>query len=220
MEQWGCAGAPPVCPDTRTSREGVMTTRRPARWPAPLVALALCAAPLPAQTSPEAGKAPDRATPPARAQPEFPAPATVLDPNLAPISLAAALQLAGVQNPELLLARERITEAAALRQLAAAQFLPSINVGTNLDLHTGPLQASTGTILKVNRGSLYLGLGSGAVGTGTVTIPGVFWNANLAEAITGALVTRQVVRQREFAAAATGNDVLLRVATAYLELLR
>ena len=63
---------------------------------------------------------------------------------MSPIDLAAALQLAGVQNPEILLARERVEEAVALRQFAAAQILPTINAGTNFDSHNGPLQRSTG----------------------------------------------------------------------------
>jgi outer membrane protein TolC len=128
--------------------------------------------------------------------------------------------LAGVGNPEILLARERVTEAAALRQLAAAQFLPSINAGTNFDAHTGPLQQANGNILKVNRSSLYAGLGSNAVAAGSVNIPGIVWNANLSDVLFTALISRQVVRQRQFEAAAVNNDVLLRVATGYLDLLR
>jgi outer membrane protein TolC len=104
--------------------------------------------------------------------------------------------------------------------LAAAQLLPTINVGTNYDDHTGPLQRSTGVITKVNRSALYLGLGASAVGAGTVTIPGIVWNGNVSEVIFGGLVARQVVGQRQFASAAVRNDVLLRVAAGYLELLR
>src|SRR5262245_2597898 len=102
-------------------------------------------------------------------EPELPPPPrTLLEAPCMPIDLASALKLAGVQNPEILLARERVIEADAERQLAAARFLPSINAGTNFDAHTGPLQRSNGTILKVNRESLYLGLGANAVGAGTV----------------------------------------------------
>ena len=50
-----------------------------------------------------------------------------------------------------------MTEAAAVRQLAAAQILPSLNAGLNFDVHTGPLQQASGNILKVNRDALYLG---------------------------------------------------------------
>ncbi len=152
---------------------------------------------------------------------ELPAPpASLLSNAASPIDLPSALRLGGVQNPEILLARERVVEADAVRQLAAAQILPTINAGGNVDNHTGPLQRAVGAIQKVNRGSLYLGLGANAVGAGTVNIPGLVLSGNISEGIFAALVTRQVVREREFASEAVRNDVLLRVAVGYLELLR
>ena len=87
-------------------------------------------------------------------------PASILKAEVQPIDLTTALNLAGVQNPELNIARTRILEAAALRQLAAAYFLPSINPGMNYDSHTGNLQQSDGNILSVNRSAVYVGAGS------------------------------------------------------------
>jgi outer membrane protein TolC len=136
------------------------------------------------------------------------------------IDLPSALRLAGAQNPEILLAWQRVDEAVAVRQLAAAQLLPSLNAGTSYDTHTGPLLRSNGQIIEENRGSLYFGAGAGAVGAGTVAVPGVVWAGNISEAIYANLVTRQRVAQQRLAAQAVRNDVLLRVATAYLELLR
>lgn len=136
------------------------------------------------------------------------------------IDLASALNLAGVRNPQILLARERVVEAAALRQLAAAQFLPSLHFGTSYDSHDGNLQQSTGNILNVNRSSLYLGAGASAVGSGTVTIPGVQWNLNISDTVFKALESRQFVRRRQFAQRATENAMLLRVGSAYLDLVR
>jgi outer membrane protein TolC len=146
------------------------------------------------------------------------APANQAGPEL--IDLSSALRLAGVQNPEILLAQQRVEAAAALRQLAAAQLLPSLNAGTSVDLHTGPLLRSNGTVIDENRGSMYLGAGAGPVGTGTVPVPGIVWTGNVSEAIYGNLTARQRVAQRQFAAQAVRNEVLLRVSTAYLELLR
>jgi outer membrane protein TolC len=137
-----------------------------------------------------------------------------------PIDLACALRLAGVQNPEILLARERVVEAVALRQLAAAQYLPSINAGSSLDHHLGTLQQSSGAITKLHRDALYVGLGAGAVGGGSVAIPGIAWNGNLSETYFRKLVAKQVVQQRAFESEAIRNDVLLRTAVAYTELLR
>jgi outer membrane protein TolC len=151
---------------------------------------------------------------------------TILPPETArgldeqPIDLPTALRLAHVDNPEIRLARERVREAVAQRQFAAAQFLPTLNVGTNFNHHLGALQQSTGQILTVNRDSLYLGLGAGAVGAGTVNIPGIVFSANVSEVWHNALISRQVVRQRAFDSDAVRNDMLLRVASAYLELLR
>jgi outer membrane protein TolC len=137
-----------------------------------------------------------------------------------PITLDAALGLAGVQNPEIRIARERVLESLALRQFAAAQFLPNLNAGVSVDHHVGTLQNSNGSILNVHRDSLYVGLGSNAVSSGTVTIPGIFWNVNLSEAAFRALASRQRVAQAEFASEAVRNEMLLRVAVAYLDLLR
>jgi outer membrane protein TolC len=153
-------------------------------------------------------------------RPLSPAPPALLGGPAEPIDLTSALRLAGVRNPDILLARELVSEAIARRQYAAAQILPSLNAGMNFDNHTGNLQRSTGEIIKVDRSSLYAGLGANAVGAGTVTIPGVVLAGNVSEGIVAALVTRQAVRGREFASAAVRNQVLLNVATAYLELLR
>src|SRR5262249_25681836 len=124
------------------------------------------------------------------------------------------------QNPEILLSEQTVEEAMALRQLAAAQLLPSLNAGTSIDLHTGPLLRSNGTIIDENRGSLYLGAGAGPVGAGTVPVPGIVWSGNASAVIYANLVARQRVVQQQYFAQAVRNDVLLRVAAAYLELMR
>jgi outer membrane protein TolC len=147
-------------------------------------------------------------------------PPSILKNELQPIDLTTALNLAGVQNPELNIARTRILEAAAERQLAAAYFLPSINSGLNYDTHTGNLQQSNGNILSVNRSALYIGAGSNAVAAGTVNIPGVFLAENIGAGIFAFLSSRQTVRQREFESIAVGNQVFLEVTWAYSELLR
>jgi outer membrane protein TolC len=196
-------------------------SRHPCWWAVPLVAAAFG---VPAAIGDEPPR--DR-TPPLPPPQKMPAPAqlpapppSLLGPGAKPIDLASALRLAGVQNPEILLAREQVAEAVALRQLAAVQFLPTLHGGMNYDDHSGNLQRSTGVIQRVDRSSLYAGLGANAVGAGTVQIPGVVLDGNLSEGIFGALAARQVVRQRRFASIAVRNDVLLQVASAYLELLR
>jgi outer membrane protein TolC len=136
------------------------------------------------------------------------------------IDLASALQLAGVQNPEIMLARERITEMAAIRQFAAAQILPNINGGMNFDSHSGALQQSNGHILNVARSALFVGAGANAIAAGSVSIPGVMWNQNLSQGMFTYLVARQSVRRAQFQSQAVRNETLKKVALAYVELLR
>lgn len=175
----------------------------------PLLSVSLAAPPAPEAIAPKPREAP---------QPIVLSESLLTGP-LKPIDLGSALHLAGVENPEILQARERVTEAAALRQLAAVQLLPTLNAGSNFNLHRGNLQQAAGNILKVNREALYLGLGAGAVGAGTVSIPGLVLSGNVSQLLFGNLVSRQRVRQREFESDAVLNAVLLRVAGAYLDLL-
>lgn len=197
------------------------TAPRPDFGPAPVPAR-----PRPDRATPRSGAAGAEATPPGpdtsvrTPRPLPPAAPTILDPNVQPIDLNTALRLAGVQNPDLLLARQRVVEADAFRILAAAQALPSINPGTNYDTHTGVLQQSNGNILSVNRSAVYVGAGSNAVAAGTVNIPGVLLTGNVGQGIFAYLTSRQVVRQREFATVAVRNQVFLAAAVGYAELLR
>ena len=177
--------------------EAIAQGDAPRRAPAPL------ATAVPGSVEPPAGTAP-----------------TLLGEPPRPIDLNTALRLAGVQNPDLNLARQRVVEADALRQLAAAQILPTINLGTNYDSHTGTLQQSNGNILSVQRDALYVGAGANAIAAGTVNIPGVFLGGNIAEGVYGYLISRQVVRRQAFASLAAQNQVFLQVATAYAELVR
>jgi outer membrane protein TolC len=149
-----------------------------------------------------------------------PPPETILQPGEFPIDLGSALRMGGAENPELLLARERIVEATAVRQLAAAQLLPNLNVGANFNLHRGALQQANGNILNVNRDSLYVGMGANAVGAGTVNIPGLNYNLNIGEGWYGYLISRQRVVTAEAVAIASRNEILLRVSLAYLALLQ
>ena len=149
-----------------------------------------------------------------------PPPGTILQPGEYPIELGTALQLAGVQNPELLLARQRVVEATAIRQLAAAQLLPNINAGTNYDTHNGPLQQANGNILNVNRNALFVGLGANAIAAGSVNIPGIYYNLNVGTTWFSILQARQLVARNAALSEAVKIDLLMRVCLAYSELLR
>jgi outer membrane protein TolC len=143
-----------------------------------------------------------------------------LTSNVTPIDLMSAFRLVGEQNPQVLIAQQRVIEALALRQLAAAQFLPTLNAGTSENSHRGVLQQSGGQILQVNRDSLYAGAGAFAVGGGTVNIPGVMLTGNVAVWIYDFLVAEQEVARRGFVSDTVSQDTLLAAAVGYVELLR
>jgi len=134
--------------------------------------------------------------------------------NVASIDLFSALRLVGEQNPQVLIAQQRVIEALALRQLAAAQFLPTLNAGSSVNSHRGVLQESGGQILQVNRDSLYAGAGAFAVGGGTVNIPGVVLTGNVAVWIYDFLVAEQEVDRRGFVSDTVAQDTSLAAAVA------
>jgi outer membrane protein TolC len=141
-----------------------------------------------------------------------------LEDEASPIDLATSLALAGAENPQILVAMQRTLAATARQQLAAAQALPNINIGSNFDLHRGVLQQASGNILNVNRDAMYVGTGAQAVAAGSVSIPGIQYNLNVGET----LFRYYEMQQRRDAAAhrvnAVRNQVLLNVSTAYVDL--
>ncbi len=185
--------------------------------PAPASPAPASAAPLPPEAAPASDRPPvlGSVPPPGAIRSR-----TVLRDEISPIDLATALRLADVQNPDVLIARQRVVEAVAVRQLTVAQLLPSLNGGASYNTHAGVLQQSNGNMLSVNRSSVYVGAGSLAVAAGTVAIPGVFLTGNTAEALFRILISKQVVRQTQFASLAARNQAFLRTCVAYCDLLQ
>ncbi len=136
-----------------------------------------------------------------------------------PLSLGASLALAGVENPVIGIAEQAVRVSQAELLQARVLLVPNINVGTNYDMHNGPLQASFGGIRKVDRQAVMYGLGAYSVAAETVKIPGLFISTHLGDALFEPMVASRVVAQRRFSATATRNEVLLEVSTDYLDLL-
>lgn len=134
------------------------------------------------------------------------------------VDLAAAMQLAGIENPTINLAREATREALVSQRAAQVLLLPNLTVGGNLHVHRGELQASSGFLRDVNSQDLYAGAGAGALGTQTVALPGIRLFSHLGDAIYEPLAARQHLEARRSIAAATENQILLRVAAAYFDL--
>jgi outer membrane protein TolC len=136
-----------------------------------------------------------------------------------PIDLPTALRLADGQNPNIGEARVQILGALAQRQAAQALLLPYLNAGTNYHDHVGPLQRSTGSILKDNLQSLYVGGGAGAYGSSPPLIPMVNIFSPLTDAIFEPLAAQQRVNGARFNASDTANKILLEVASLYVDLI-
>jgi outer membrane protein TolC len=126
--------------------------------------------------------------------------------------------LAGVDNPTINLARERIREALGQQLSARVLLVPDLNIGGSYHDHTGPVQASSGQIIPVTARDAYLGLGAQAVTAGTVTVPGLWLSVALGDAVYEPLVARANVDARRSDSAAVQNAILGEVVTGYLRL--
>jgi len=69
------------------------------------------------------------------------------------IDLPAALQLAGAQNLDVRIARERLAVAKANNDSALLQFFPWLSAGVNYRRHDNLIQDTTGNILEVHKQS-------------------------------------------------------------------
>jgi outer membrane protein TolC len=167
-------------------------------------------------------------TEPAQDLPRFerPSPAdTLLDtasanqePEFYQIDLPTALRLASAQNYKIALAIEKIAEAAAQVDRSKVLLLPTVAVGASYNRHEGQIQETNGNVLNVNRSSHYAGLGAGAVGAGTIRVPGVSLIVDLEDAFFEPLAARQNALAAKAGAHAVTNQVLLDVSISYYEL--
>jgi outer membrane protein TolC len=140
--------------------------------------------------------------------------------NTVPLDLGSVLGLADGQNPQVGLARERISEAYAQVNRADVLWLPSLRVGANYNYHDGAIQDVAGNVINTTRNAFYGGFGAGNLGAGSPSVPGLVANFHLTDAIFQPKITRHQASSRQFAATATRNDILCDTAIAYLELLR
>lgn len=78
--------------------------------------------------------------------------------NVYLIDLPTALRLAGAQNLDVQLAREKLAEARALNESAMLRFYPWLNVGVSYNRHDGRIQSTPGDILTVSKQSYASGV--------------------------------------------------------------
>lgn len=168
------------------------------------------------EPQPEKDKSAAGSTPPPLPTPQPPS------GECSPIDLPTALRLAGANNLQIALANERLRQAEARLDGANALWFPSVNVGAGYSTHTGRIQDTTGQIIDVDRGSLFVGggplYGNFPLPGGASPPPRLFLGLPLADAVFTRLAERQQVVANRAETAATFNDTLLRVGLAYLDL--
>lgn len=135
------------------------------------------------------------------------------------IDLATALGLTYGQNPRIAFAQAQIQQSLARYDAARAMWLPSLRAGMNYNKHEGRIQDVVGNTIETSRGAAFGGLGAGAVGAGSPSVPGVFAQFHLADAIHQPQITGHALEAREALGDAAINDQLLETALAYLALL-
>ena len=145
-----------------------------------------------------------------------------------PIDLPDALRLAGANDLEIAIARERVCEALAALQQARVQWLPSLYIGPNWIRHDGQAQIVEGQVRTISKSSLFLGAtaagGSSISGPvpagGPAQVSGLTSILRFSDAIFEPLAARQVVQARKAAIRAATNDSLLGVAESYMDMQR
>jgi outer membrane protein TolC len=157
---------------------------------------------------------------PAQSPPDLTGSPTALPPSdhSLPIDLCTALRLAEGDNPTIGISRQAIQEALADQLRANALLLPSLRAGGNYHDHQGVLQNSFGEIRHVHSDSLYVGGGARTLAAESVAFPMVQLFSPLADAFFEPLAARRLVAARRAQSAATTNQVLLEVASRFLEL--
>lgn len=138
-----------------------------------------------------------------------------------PIDLPTALRLAGANNLQIALARERVFEAQSRLDAADVLWVPSLGAGVMYNKHDGRLQATEGDVQEVSRNSLFVGGGpvlSNAPLTGGAGGPRLFVDLSLADVYFEPLAAQQSVQAADAGQSAVFNDTLLEVTTAYLGL--
>lgn len=121
------------------------------------------------------------------------------------IDLPTALRLAGAQNLDVQMARERLAEARALHDSALLQFFPWVSAGISYRRHDGRTQSTEGDILDVNKQSY----APGAALEGK-------WE--LGDAIYKKLAAKQIEHAADHALQAQRQDSVLAAARNYFDL--
>jgi outer membrane protein TolC len=122
-----------------------------------------------------------------------------------PVDLPTVLRLAGAQNLDIQIARERLTEARANQESTREQFFPWLALGATYRRHDNQIQDIEGKILDVHKQSYSVGA--------TLTA-----QVDIGDAIYKTLAAHQLVRAADQAIEAQRRDSLLAAAQGYYDL--
>ena len=142
------------------------------------------------------------------AQGQLPRPSTNANTNdIHQIDLSAALRLAGAQNLDIRIAREKLAEARANNESATWSFFPWLGAGVGYRRHDNFIQNVEGKIIDVHKDSYTVG-------------PTFTAQVDLGDAIFKKLAVHQLVKAADFALEAQRQDSLLAAAQGYFDLAR
>jgi outer membrane protein TolC len=145
-----------------------------------------------------------------------------------PIDLPGALRLAGANDLDIAIARERVAQSLAELQQARVMWLPSLYIGPNWIRHDGQAQVVEGQVRTISKSSLFLG-GTAAAGSsvsgpvpagGPAQVSGLTSILRFSDAIFEPLAARQVLESRRASIQTATNDALLGLAESYMDLQR
>lgn len=124
-----------------------------------------------------------------------------------PVDLPAVLRLAGAQNLDVQIARERVAQAEAAEEGARLQYFPWLSPGIGYRRHQDRIQDVVGNIINADKQSLS---------------PGAAFSAQVdfGDAIYKNLAARQFTRAAREAMEAQSQDTILAAAFGYLDLSR
>jgi outer membrane protein TolC len=119
-----------------------------------------------------------------------------------PITLTAALKLAGSRPLDIAVADQQVALAAAQLDRAKLAWVPNVVVGLDYFRHEGGQQNFAGDIVRSSRGSYMVGAGPNA-------------QVSLTDAVFGPLAAKQDLKARSAFRQAVENDTALAVVEAY-----
>ena len=122
-----------------------------------------------------------------------------------PIDLATALRLAGAQNLDVQIAREKLAEAKANQDSAQLQFFPRLAPGIAYRRHDNQIQDVAGSIIDVHKQSYAPGIALAA-------------QLDLGDAIYKSLAAKQLVKAADFALQAQRQESVTAAALGYFDL--